>query len=102
MGPTKEDIEGTHLGSISRIYGRLTVDIQASWHHLQQTTIGDSLVTVCQCLLSRPDGACVWQQFLTDYGEELFPFDVAFTNGRFIIWRSVTLRIQFTWQPDRG
>ncbi|KAJ7359242.1 hypothetical protein DFH08DRAFT_769127 [Mycena albidolilacea] len=53
---------------------------KSSWHHLQRTTIGDSLVTVCQCPLSRPDGACVHQQFLTDYGEELFLFDAAFTN----------------------
>ncbi|KAJ7210569.1 hypothetical protein GGX14DRAFT_394766, partial [Mycena pura] len=45
-----------------------------------RTTIGDSVVTVCQCPLSRPDGACVHQQFLTDYGEELFPLDAAFTN----------------------
>jgi hypothetical protein len=84
------------------IQGRLTVATQSSWHHLQRTTIGNSLVTVCQCPLSRPDGACVHQQFLTDYGEELFPFDAAFTNGRFIIWRSVALRIQLTWRPDEG
>ncbi|KAJ7787748.1 hypothetical protein B0H14DRAFT_2537253 [Mycena olivaceomarginata] len=52
-----------------------------SWHHLQRTTIGDSLVTVCQCPLSRPDETCVHQLFLLDYGEELFPSDATFMNG---------------------
>ncbi|KAJ7350651.1 hypothetical protein DFH08DRAFT_646377, partial [Mycena albidolilacea] len=54
---------------------------KSSWHHLQCTTIGNSLVTVCQCPLSCPDGACVHQQFLTDY---------------------VALRIQLTWRPHEG
>ncbi|KAJ7225310.1 hypothetical protein GGX14DRAFT_556112 [Mycena pura] len=35
---------------------------KTSWHHLQRTTISDSL------------------QFLTDYGEELFPSDATFTK----------------------
>ncbi|KAJ6542680.1 hypothetical protein B0H19DRAFT_957773 [Mycena capillaripes] len=53
---------------------------KTSWYHLQRSTIGDALVTVCQCPLSRPDELCVHQQFLADYGEELFPFDAKFTN----------------------
>jgi hypothetical protein len=64
---------------------------QPSWHHLQRTTIGDSLVTVCQCLLSHPDETCVHQLFLLDYGEELFPSDATFMNGRFDISRSISI-----------
>ncbi|KAK7059856.1 hypothetical protein R3P38DRAFT_3303589 [Favolaschia claudopus] len=52
-----------------------------SWYHLQRSTIGDLLVTACQCPLSRPDNPCVHQQFLTDYGEEMFPFDATMVNS---------------------
>ncbi|KAJ7367062.1 hypothetical protein DFH08DRAFT_678486, partial [Mycena albidolilacea] len=54
---------------------------KASWYHLQRSSIGDTLVAVCQCPLSRPDNACVHQQFLTDYGDEFFPLDASFTEG---------------------
>jgi hypothetical protein len=70
------------------LHNCLIVDTQASWHHLQRTTIGDTLVTVCQCPLSRPEEACVHQQFLLDYGEELFPSNTTFTNGRLDILKS--------------
>jgi hypothetical protein len=71
------------------LHNCLVVDTQASWHHLQRTTIGDTLVTVCQCPLSRPKEACVHQQFLLDYGEELFPSNTTFTNGRLDILKSI-------------
>ncbi|KAJ7360713.1 hypothetical protein DFH08DRAFT_800158 [Mycena albidolilacea] len=51
-----------------------------SWFHVQRSTIGDVDVVVCQCLLSRPDGECVHQQFLRENGEELFPLDPTFAS----------------------
>ncbi|KAK7030568.1 hypothetical protein R3P38DRAFT_3314231 [Favolaschia claudopus] len=54
--------------------------LQSSWYHLQRSTIGVLQVNACQCPLSRPDNPCVHQRFLTDYGDEVFPFDTAMTS----------------------
>ncbi|KAF7359299.1 CxC4 domain-containing protein [Mycena sanguinolenta] len=51
-----------------------------SWFHVQRSTIGEARVVVCQCPLSRPSEQCVHQRFLSDYGEEFFPFDASFAN----------------------
>ncbi|KAJ7805238.1 hypothetical protein B0H14DRAFT_2611502 [Mycena olivaceomarginata] len=46
-----------------------------AWYHLQRSTIGERLVTVCRCPLARPDEPCIHERFLAEYGKELFPVD---------------------------
>ncbi|KAJ7781850.1 hypothetical protein DFH07DRAFT_728868 [Mycena maculata] len=53
---------------------------KSSWYHLQRSTIGRELVTVCRCPLARPNEQCVHEQFLTEYGDELFPLNIEFSS----------------------
>ncbi|KAJ6611690.1 hypothetical protein B0H10DRAFT_1918580 [Mycena sp. CBHHK59/15] len=54
---------------------------KAIWYHLQRTTVGSVLVIVCRCPLSRPNELCVHEEFLTEYGDELFPISAEFTSA---------------------
>ncbi|KAJ6536762.1 hypothetical protein DFH09DRAFT_1091235 [Mycena vulgaris] len=53
---------------------------KTSWYHLQRTIIGADLVIVCRCPLSSPDGRCVHEKFLLEYGAEMFPVDEVFSS----------------------
>ena len=57
------------------------ISYQATWYHLQQTKIGDSLVVICMC--PHQETRCVHDRFLSEHSREVFPTDAIFDQGKF-------------------